>query len=95
MKANTLKGGAREFVLTEQEFENLRSCLSVCVWIRSEQLAHPDSVLSVPVDTHDLHTAYCQQQRDGGIALYRRMTELLGPVHVPPSWVQRDGNSPR
>ena len=94
MKVKTVQG-VREFVLTEQELEDVRSCVSVCVWIRSEQLAHPDSVLSIEVDTHDLAHGYCRAQRDGGAALHKRMTELLGPSHVPPSWTPPHGDSPR
>lgn len=77
-------------VTTVAELEEIRRLISIAVWIRSEQLAHPDSVLAIvgghsgnggvrltQIDTHDLDVENARKQFEAGQHWYKKLGELI------------------
>lgn len=82
---STLALALNQAAFTPQELADLRALISIAVWIRSEQIAEPGSMLMI--DTTGLETKLCRAQMNAGQDWHKRLTALLGTDEkLMPSW---------
>jgi hypothetical protein len=88
-------------LLSDADIAALKCLVSTAVWIRSEQLAHPNAVLHAhirdekakftgmyaEVDTHELAVARVRAEFDIGRALYTKLSTYCAEHAIPaPEW---------
>lgn len=91
-------------ITSAQDIADLRHLLSIAVWIRTDQLGHPNSVRMVAagswdasappikINTHGVSLRNCQGDLDHALEWWKRLTAILDKLKVVAfhSWFDND-----